>query len=546
MIKIFLVEDEAIIRKSIKNNLDWEKNGFLFAGEAADGEMALPMIQQAKPDIVITDIRMPFMDGLELSRILKKEMPEITIIILSGYGEFDYAREAIKIGVTEYLSKPITGEQLLEALNQVKKKILKKRKQKEVAEEILQEKEQNLRSRQYQFLGDLIRSRMPISELLEKGEELGLQLMAAAYNFMMLKIYFKESEKSEVDYSGFRKEADDIVEKSAKENKNILIFRRATEGYVFMIKGQDVSEIDQTIQRYLECFKETMKEHRDMDYFIGIGHPVTRIRDLAKSYDSTGKAFTYQYAPDRDGVIFFDEIDAEKIEEKKENVPWDFGNVDFQKLNMDYLRNFLKNGDMDQVHQFVEEYIEGFGKSNMDSFMFCQYTLINLQMKVIHFMGEMGMNPQDLENEFQDYQTQITKILTSQKAIEYIEELLEAVLRIRNRNLLKKHSSVIEEAQAFLLENYQNENLSLNVVASEVGLSSSHFSTIFKQETGRSFVEFLAQIRMEKAKELLRFTDKKVAEISYAIGYKDPHYFSYLFKKNQGCTPKEYRLRGIQ
>lgn len=546
MIKIFLVEDEAIIRKSIKNNLDWEKNGFLFAGEAADGKMALPMIQQAKPDIVITDIRMPFMDGLELSRILKKEMPEITIIILSGYGEFDYAREAIKIGVTEYLSKPITGEQLLEALNQVKKKILKKRKQKEVAEEILQEKEQNLRSRQYQFLGDLIRSRMPISELLEKGEELGLQLMAAAYNFMMLKIYFKESEKSEVDYSGFRKEADDIVEKSAKENKNIIIFRRATEGYVFMIKGQDVSEIDQTIQRYLERFKETMKEHQDMDYFIGIGHPVTRIRDLAKSYDSTGKAFTYQYAPDRDGVIFFDEIDAEKIEEKKESVPWDFGNVDFQKLNMDYLRNFLKNGNMDQVHQFVEEYIEGFGKSNMDSFMFCQYTLINLQMKVIHFMGEMGMNPQDLENEFQDYQTQITRILTSKKAIEYIEELLKAVLRIRNRNLLKKHSSVIEEAQTFLLENYQNENLSLNVVASEVGLSSSHFSTIFKQETGSSFVEFLAQIRMEKAKELLRFTDKKVAEISYAIGYKDPHYFSYLFKKNQGCTPKEYRLRGIQ
>lgn len=546
MIKIFLVEDEAIIRKSIKNNLDWERNGFLFAGEAADGEMALPMIQQAKPDIVITDIRMPFMDGLELSRILKKEMPEITIIILSGYGEFDYAREAIKIGVTEYLSKPITGEQLLEALNQVKKKILKKRKQKEVAEEILQEKEQNLKSRQYQFLGDLIRSRMPISELLEKGEELGLQLMAAAYNFMMLKIYFKESEKSEVDYSKFRKEADDIVEKSAEENKNIIIFRRATEGYVFMMKGQDVSEIDQTIQRYLERFKETMKKHQDMDYFIGIGHPVTRIRDLAKSYDSTGKAFTYQYAPDRDGVIFFDEIDAEKIEEKKENVPWDFENVDFQKLNTDYLRNFLKNGNMDQVHQFVEEYIEGFGKSNMDSFMFCQYTLINLQMKVIHFMGEMGMNPQDLENEFQDYQTQITRILTSKKAIEYIEELLEAVLRIRNRNLLKKHSSVIEEAQTFLLENYQNENLSLNMVASEVGLSSSHFSTIFKQETGHSFVEFLAQIRMEKAKELLRFTDKKVAEISYAIGYKDPHYFSYLFKKNQGCTPKEYRLRGIQ
>ena len=122
MIKVFLVEDEKIIRKSIKNNVKWEENGFEFAGEAPDGEMALPMIEKLHPDIVITDIKMPFMDGLELSDILKKKMPKIQIIILSGYGEFDYAKEAIKIGVTDYLTKPVTGEQLLEALNKVKTK----------------------------------------------------------------------------------------------------------------------------------------------------------------------------------------------------------------------------------------------------------------------------------------------------------------------------------------------------------------------------------------------------------------------------------------
>ena len=126
MIKVFLVEDEKIIRKSIKNNVKWEENGFEFAGEAPDGEMALPMIEKLHPDIVITDIKMPFMDGLELSDILKKKMPKIQIIILSGYGEFDYAKEAIKIGVTDYLTKPVTGEQLLEALNKVKQKLDKK------------------------------------------------------------------------------------------------------------------------------------------------------------------------------------------------------------------------------------------------------------------------------------------------------------------------------------------------------------------------------------------------------------------------------------
>ena len=129
MIKVFLVEDEKIIRKSIKNNVKWEENGFEFAGEAPDGEMALPMIEKLHPDIVITDIKMPFMDGLELSDILKKKMPKIQIIILSGYGEFDYAKEAIKIGVTDYLTKPVTGEQLLEALNKVKQKLDKKKRQ---------------------------------------------------------------------------------------------------------------------------------------------------------------------------------------------------------------------------------------------------------------------------------------------------------------------------------------------------------------------------------------------------------------------------------
>ena len=113
MLNVLLVDDEKLERVLIRKGYKWEENGFEFAGEAPDGEMALPMIEKLHPDIVITDIKMPFMDGLELSDILKKKMPKIQIIILSGYGEFDYAKEAIKIGVTDYLTKPVTGEQLL-------------------------------------------------------------------------------------------------------------------------------------------------------------------------------------------------------------------------------------------------------------------------------------------------------------------------------------------------------------------------------------------------------------------------------------------------
>ena len=119
MLKIFLAEDEYVVREGIKNNIDWAAHGYEFVGEASDGELALPMIQKLKPDIVITDIKMPFMDGLELSRLIKKEFPWMEVIILSGYAEFDYAKEAIAIGVAHYLNKPISGDELIAELDKL-------------------------------------------------------------------------------------------------------------------------------------------------------------------------------------------------------------------------------------------------------------------------------------------------------------------------------------------------------------------------------------------------------------------------------------------
>ena len=119
MLKVFLVEDEIVMREGIKKNIQWEKEGFEFVGEASDGELAYPLIQKTRPDILITDIRMPFMDGLELSRLVKQELPDTKIMILSGYDEFEYAKEAINIGITDYLVKPISGAKLLEAVKKV-------------------------------------------------------------------------------------------------------------------------------------------------------------------------------------------------------------------------------------------------------------------------------------------------------------------------------------------------------------------------------------------------------------------------------------------
>jgi two-component system, response regulator YesN len=151
MQKVFLVEDEIVMREGIKNNIQWEQEGFEFVGEASDGELAYPMILNEKPDILITDIKMPFMDGLELSRMVKKEFPNIKIIILSGYNEFDYAKQAIHIGVTDYLLKPISSAKLMEAVKKVRDIIRKENEEKKLIEQYKKEMEENLNHKKQRF-----------------------------------------------------------------------------------------------------------------------------------------------------------------------------------------------------------------------------------------------------------------------------------------------------------------------------------------------------------------------------------------------------------
>ena len=134
MIKVFLVEDEAIIRRGIRDNIDWNANGFEFVGEAGDGEYAYPLILKTEPDILVTDVKMPFMDGLELSRLVKKARPQTKIIILSGYNEFDYAKEAIKIGISDYLLKPVTSVNLIDALKKVAETVREEREKSRLLE----------------------------------------------------------------------------------------------------------------------------------------------------------------------------------------------------------------------------------------------------------------------------------------------------------------------------------------------------------------------------------------------------------------------------
>ena len=367
MVKVFLVEDEAIIRRGIKKNVEWEKNGFEFVGEAGDGEYAYPQILKTEPDILITDIKMPFMDGLELSHLVKKILPNTKIIILSGYNEFEYAKEAITIGISEYLLKPVTAASLTAVLRKVK-------------EEIREEKEK--------------------SRLLER--------------------YFVSYEK----YNAF---------------------------------------LDKT----------------------------------------------------------------------------DYTGVD-RKL----IQDFLKLGSAGEEGMFIDEYLAAVGENNYRSFLLRQYMTIDIFFCVQEFLKGLSVCADEIPPELGDIKYIPKIVVSEEQTVSYLKELFAFAISERDRVSGNRYGSLIDTAKQYLAEHFESNDVSLNTVAAQVGVSSSYFSSIFKQETGQSFVEYLTKLRIDKACELLRCTTLRTAEIGERVGYNDPHYFSATFKKVTGVSPKDYKNGG--
>ena len=366
MIKVFLVEDETIIRQGIKNNIDWRSNGFELVGEAGDGEYAYPMILKSQPDILLTDVKMPFMDGLELSRLVKKALPRTKIFVISGYNELDYAKEAIKIGISDYLLKPVTSASLMDAL-------------KKVSDQIFEEQEN--------------------SRLLER-------------------------------------------------------------------------------------------------YFI--------------NYEK------YMAFPDKS----------------------DYSGVD-RKL----IRNFLKTGNIEECGIFIDEYFEAVGEGNYMSLLLRQYMTMDIFYCVLEFIKSLNAQELNTQPELTDLKRVTKAIEKADTTMEYLKELFTFALTVRDKNSGDRYGLLIREAQEYIAENYGNSDFSLNMIAGYIGVSPSYFSSIFKQGTGQSFIEYLTKVRIDRACELLRCTTLRTSEIGEQVGYNDPHYFSTAFKKIMGQSPKEFKTR---
>lgn len=538
-IKVFLVEDEMVIRRGIKNSIDWEKEGYIFCGEASDGELAYPMIIKEKPDILITDIRMPFMDGLELCKLVKKELPNIKILILSGYDEFDYAKEAIRLGVTEYLLKPISSGKLLEALNGVSESIRREKEDKDLVRKYMEEMRENTEHEKQKFFEQMIAGNLSMADALETGKKYEMNLSAGMYNLLLFRFTLGEENRKSGELLG---EAEYAIEKLTERLEYVFEFQRGVEGWAFLLMADNEEQMSERVKELSKDLEEIMKNYSTIAYFGGIGQPVARLRELEESFREAERALAARFTMELNRIISVEDIRmAQNVDTLDDIEITSFGEIEKTRT---MLEKFLNNGAEDEIDEFVDVYINELPEENLKSVLMRQYIIMDAYIVMMSFCEKIEGIEGEMQAQSEELKNSMKTIQTLEEIKNYIRMLLKKIIGVRGTISGRRYSDIIEIAKDQIRKTYMSDEISLNTIAAEVGMSPSYFSSIFSKEMGKTFVEYLTEIRMDRAKELLMCSSMKTSEIGYEVGYKDPHYFSYIFKKTQNCTPKEFRARG--
>lgn len=542
MLKIFLAEDEVVVRETIKRMIPWEELGFELVGEAADGEMALPLLIRQQPDLLITDIKMPFMDGLTLARLAKKEIPGLKVVILSGYDDFNYAKQAIGIGVEDYLLKPITKNALIERLSEIRSRYEHEKTQKEYYEKFQREMQAYEKNSSRDFFEALVGGSMDMMEVYKRAEKLGLDIVAEAYNVLIFTMNCDEDFSGQRDeYSSWEAESLELLENFFAGHSSAMLFRSNIFSYGVLLKGQRETIEENTRACVDEIRKILSRQDGRREWFLAVGQSVERLSQIQKSYHTASRAFSQRYLYD-ENILYYDEMETMEHPggqaETEDNAY--LQKVDVNALNPAILQEFLSNGLQEEAENFVKDYFYAIGQEPMESLVFRNYVILNVRFSVISFIKGLGCDTNEMESaDTEEVLAESGKNMES--AIAYAKKMISQAIEIRDQNSGNKNRSILKTAVDFIDSHYMEEDISLNTVANVANVSANHFSALFSQNMGQTFIEYLTTLRMNKAKELLRCTGMRSSEIAGEIGYKDAHYFSYLFKKTQGMTPSDYR-----
>jgi two-component system response regulator YesN len=527
--KVMLVDDEEAVRQTIEKKLQWEEIGFQVIATAENGEEALELAEKLRPDVVMTDIKMPFMDGLSLCRKLKENQRDTRIVIFSGFDEFEYAREAIKLDVAEYILKPIDSEELKDVFLRIKKNLDAEIDKKRNHEKLYEYYQKSLPVMKEQFMASLIEGRISDELIEEMNRSYEVNLDAAYY---AVAVFRADMGEQAMERSLLNLSLKQMIDENAGRKAEIRSFLYLDMvAVIILLKG--TAELNEEILEMDQICK-TASRLLEVNVTAGIGQAVSELGNLAHSYKGAVDAVDYRVLLEPNQAIYIRDI------QPVVNSDFVLDDQDIQKVT-----RAVKFGKKQEVKDAVDELMDKFKNSNISLHRY-QVAMMELLAELLKLGRSYHLNLEEIFGGNMDFYREMAKF----DSLDSLGEWLHGIC-MKFRSLIHQEQSdstklLTEKAKQFIQEHYADSKLSVEMLCRYLNVSAAYFSTIFKRETGQSFVMYLTNVRMEEALELLNNTKDKTYVIADKVGYTEPNYFSYVFRKKYGMSPTKYRMSKME
>lgn len=533
MLRVVIADDEPKVNLLLQKIVNWEALGFEIVGTAQDGIHALKFIRKEKPDLVMTDIRMPGCDGMELIRQAKEVKPDILFIVVSGYRQFEYARTALKYGVEDYLLKPVKADELTRLLKNIYEKKSEQIKMEEWKENINQKMQKDTQRNRERLIGTLVSGKERQIDFPDRNtvnQEFGCQFEEGIYQVILITPNLPQVQEKLDTYKIMMKRALTIVEKYMKEFSREAVAAIKNEGIFLIVQCESYDSV--LVKKYLTKIRKEIENQRDL--FWGIRVSITAgkcrksIQELPEAVREVVRWGKDRILPGKGEWIEVGEMESISQE------------VEYQ-MPASLRKSFYEMGEYLDYGKYCRE-LEKLEKE------ICSSAKLSGQMVYECFVETVeaclsGLKQNEKINEEEIKQELICRYHMCSSLADVFSLLRDDIGKVFKNCIElkeKKEMRPITEAKNYIQEHYK-ESLKLEEVSRVIGFNATYFSTVFKKETGKSFLDYLTEVRMSKAKQLLCRGDLSVNDVAEEVGYQDLKYFSKLFKKATGISPSEYK-----
>lgn len=527
--KVMLVDDEEEVREAMKKRIDWEEIGFTVVVTAENGEDALEKAEIYEPDVVMTDIQMPFMDGLTMLKNLKLQIPDLRSVIFSGYDEFEYAKEAIKLEAEEYILKPIDADEMREVFIRIKARLDEQMNNKRDIELLKKYYEQSIPMLKDQIVIGLLEGRENEADMKRYQEEYDIAIEAPFYSVGVFAIDSIDEDDTKLNKSLLAVSLKQIVDERFEKSVSVLTINYL-DTVVVIAKLSATSEYDDFVKR-MDLICKVSAKILGANVVAGIGRVYGSVESIHDSFSEAKDASHYRMFIDNNQALCIGDIEPgnsieDYVEEKQirhlireVKVGTDETLDEEVKQIVDKLKK--KSISIEQLHLFYAEFLVELSRlARGHELMADDFSIVDINVRD-ELAGFASLDA------FGDRIAQLSKMVHGKISSERIDTT----------------KKLAEEAKQYIMDHYSESGLSVDDICNHLGVGATYFSSVFKKDTGCSFVSYLTKVRMDEAQRLLDTTDEKSYIIAGMVGYDEPNYFSYVFKKQFGVSPSKYRQK---